>query len=150
MTKELMREVWSSQYLPGSCQTYCCWRDVNRAVWEGQKVKLGVKSVPCWCHDIQGPGKLLPEELLRTSKSAPVRPCSADSPASPCHLNSPVYAFLGAFILLCKGLGGFLSNQFPIFQKLLFISNAEKFPMCYSLVNGIGADTIKCLIKFPS
>lgn len=32
MTKELIREVWSSQYLPGSCQTNSCCRDVRRAI----------------------------------------------------------------------------------------------------------------------
>lgn len=32
MTKELIREVRSSQYLPGSCQTYYCCSDVSRAI----------------------------------------------------------------------------------------------------------------------
>lgn len=32
MTKELIREARSSQYLPGSCHTYYSFRDVSRTI----------------------------------------------------------------------------------------------------------------------
>lgn len=104
--KELIREVWSCQYLPDSCQTYYCCRDVSRAIQRRTEGEAGseISALLMWHSGLREavPWGVSPRkvEVLLWQPSCFNLPTQS----------SCLYIPTDAFILLCKGLGGFLSN----------------------------------------